>query len=61
VLINGLGFTGHTRHIYSQYFQDKPLERLITVGVKLGHIKDEVLEHCLDALNENGISPFIKP
>jgi hypothetical protein len=58
MLINDLGFIGHTRHIYSQYFQDKPLERLITAGAKPGHIKYEVLEHCLDALNKNGTPPL---
>lgn len=27
MILNGLGFTGRTLHMYSQYFQDKPLER----------------------------------
>ena len=31
MLINGLGFTGRTLHMYSEYFSDKPLERLITL------------------------------
>ncbi|WP_395339294.1 DUF4277 domain-containing protein [Ningiella sp. W23] len=28
MLINGLGFTGRTLHMYGEYFKDKPLERI---------------------------------
>ncbi|WP_404851712.1 hypothetical protein [Colwellia sp. MB02u-6] len=35
MLINDLGFTGHKRHIYSQYFQDKPLNDLFQQGSSL--------------------------
>jgi len=56
MLINGLGFTGRTLHMYSEYFCDKPLERLIAPGVKPGHINDDALGRCLDALYEHGVS-----
>lgn len=56
MLINGLGFTGRTLHMYSEYFSDKPLERLIAPGVKPEHINDDALGRCLDALYGYGVS-----
>lgn len=56
MILNGLGFTGRTLHMYSQYFQDKPLERLLGAGIKSEHINDDALGRCLDALFEYGVS-----
>lgn len=56
MLINGLGFTGRTLHMYSEYFSDKPLDRLIAPGIKPEHINDDALGRCLDALYEHGVS-----
>ena len=50
MMINGLGFTGRTLHMYSEYFSDKPLDRLIAPGIKPEHINDDALGRCLDAL-----------
>ncbi len=33
MMLNGLCFTGRTVHMYSEYVQDKPLDRLIGEGV----------------------------
>lgn len=56
MLLNGLGFTGRTLHMYSQYFQDKPLERLLGSGIKAEHINDDALGRCLDAFFNYGVS-----
>lgn len=56
MVINGLGFTGRTLHMYSEYFKDKPLERLIGEGVKAEQINDDALGRCLDKLYEFGVS-----
>jgi transposase len=56
MLINGLGFTGRTLHMYSEYFEDKPLDRLIAPGLKPEQINDDALGRCLDALYEKGVS-----
>lgn len=56
MLINGLGFTGRTMHMYCQYFEDKPLERLIGPGIEPEQINDDALGRCLDALYEHGVS-----
>ena len=56
MLMNGLGFTGRTLHMYSEFFDDKPLSRLIGEGVEASHINDDALGRCLDALYDEGVS-----
>ncbi len=56
MMINGLGFTGRTLHMYSEYFSDKPLDRLIAPNIKADAINDDALGRCLDALYEYGVS-----
>lgn len=56
MVLNGLGFTGRTLHMYSEYFINKPLDRLIGEGVLSEHINDDALGRCLETLYENGVS-----
>lgn len=56
MILNGLGFTGRTLHMYSQYFEDKPLERLLGEGIHSNNINDDALGRCLDKLFEYGVS-----
>jgi len=56
MLLNGLGFVGRTLHMYPQYFESKPLERLLGHGIDSSHINDDVLGRCLDKLYEHGVS-----
>ena len=35
MILNGLGFTGRTLHMYSQYFEDKPIQRLALTTKKI--------------------------
>lgn len=56
MILNGLGFTGRTLHMYSQYFDDKPLERLLGEGIQACDINDDALGRCLDKLFEHGVS-----
>ncbi|MFQ3196629.1 MAG: transposase [Paraglaciecola sp.] len=56
MLLNGLGFTGRTLHMYSEFFDDKPVSRLIGEGIDASHINDDALGRCLDALYDAGFS-----
>ena len=58
MLLNGLGFTGRTLHMYSEYFEHKPLDRLIGPTILPEQINDDALGRCLDALYEAGVSPL---
>jgi transposase len=55
MLLNGLGFTGRTLHMHSEYFESKPLERLLGEGIMADDINDDLLGCCLDALYDKGI------
>jgi transposase len=56
MIINGLGFTGRKLYMYSEYFEDKLLERLMAPGIDPEHINDDALGRCLDAIYEKGVS-----
>ena len=56
MIINGLGFNGRTLHMYSQYFANKPLDRLIRKGIEPEHINDKVLGRTLDTLFDQDVS-----
>ena len=56
MVLNGLGFVSRTLHMYPDYFADKPVERLLGVGIKPEHINDDVLGRCLDKLYDHGVS-----
>ena len=56
MVLNGLGFTGRTLHMYSEYFRNKPVDRLIGEGVLPEHINDDALGRCLDSLYDYGVS-----
>jgi transposase len=55
MLLNGLGFNGRTLHMYSEFFDDTPVSRLIGEGVEAAHINDDALGRCLDALYDAGV------
>jgi transposase len=42
--------------MYPAYFADKPVERLLGVGIKAEHINDDALGRCLDKLYDYGVS-----
>jgi hypothetical protein len=42
--------------MYSQYFEDKPIQRLLGIDIKAEQINDDALGRCLDKLFENGVS-----
>ena len=56
MLLNGLGFHSRTLHMFTDFFKDKPTERLIGPGVLPEHLNDDVMGRCLDALFEAGVS-----
>lgn len=54
LIINGLGFTDERLHMVSQFFQNKPVERLIGKDVKAEHLNDDALGRLLDAVYAYG-------
>lgn len=56
MILNGLGFVGRTLYLYSEYFEDKPLDLLIGAPLKPKHVDDNALGRTLDKLFEIGVS-----
>jgi transposase len=56
MILNGLGFVGRTLYLYSEYFEDKPVDLLIGAPVKPEHVDDNALGRTLDKLFEIGVS-----
>ena len=58
MIISGLGFTDERLYMVSQFFQTKPVERLIGEGVKAEHLNDDALGRLLDAIYAYGTTEF---
>ena len=56
MIMNGLGFTGQSLHMFPQFFSNKPLDKLIREGIEPEHINDKVLGRALDELFELDVS-----
>lgn len=56
MILNGLGFVGRTLYLYSEYFEDKPVEHLIGVDIEPEQIDDNVLGRTLDKLFQLGVT-----
>ena len=56
MILNGLGFHRCTLHMFPDFFEDKPLERLIRPGIEAKHLNDDALGRTLDCLFDLGIS-----
>jgi len=56
MIINGLGFTNRTLYLAHQFFESKPIERLLGVDLEAKDITDHALGHALDDIAEYGAS-----
>ena len=59
MIVNGLGF-GAAPCTCSQFFANKPVERLIGPGICADDLNDDVLGRCLDALFEADVSALYR-
>lgn len=56
MILNGLGFVGRTLYLYSEYFEDKPIDHFLNKPIASENISDNVLGRTLDKLFEIGVS-----
>jgi transposase len=54
LIINGLGFTDERLYMVSQFFKNKPIERLIGQGIEAEHLNDDAFGRLLDAIYAYG-------
>ena len=43
IILNGLGFVSAPLYLFPQFFQDKPVEKLLGEGIKAEYINDDCL------------------
>lgn len=53
MVLNGLGFSNRRLYLIPQFFQNKPVERLLGEGIKAEDLNDDCLGRTLDWIYEN--------
>lgn len=48
MVVNGLGFSNHTLYLMPDFYEDKPVERLLGKGIAASDINSNLLGRCLD-------------
>jgi len=56
ILINGLGFVSRPLYLFSQFFEDKGIEKLLGSGVKSDYINDDKIGRVMDELYKYGLN-----
>ncbi len=56
MILNGLGFHSRTLHMFSGFFETKPISKLLAKNIEAHHLTDDVLGRTLDALYESNVS-----
>ena len=55
ILLNNLGFVTKPLYLFSQYFQDKPVEHLLGKGIEAAELNDDKIGRVLDKLYDNSL------
>ena len=56
MVLNGLGFVNQQLYLVPHFFQNKPLSRLIALGIQARHLNDDTLGRALDTLYAYGVT-----
>lgn len=56
MILNGLGFTNRRLYLTPQFFETKPVDRLLGVDIKASDLTDHALGNALDDIAEYGAS-----
>jgi transposase len=56
MVLNGLGFSNRRLYLVPQFFENKPVERLLGDGVKAENLNDDCLGRTLDRLYEHDVT-----
>lgn len=53
ILLNYLGFVTQPLYLFCQFFQDKPIEHLLGIGIKAEELNDDKIGRVMDKLFNN--------
>ncbi|WP_430639712.1 IS1634-like element ISCwa1 family transposase [Crocosphaera watsonii WH 8501] len=56
ILINGLGFVSRPLYLFSQFFQDKAIEKLLGERIKTDYLNDDKIGRVMDELYKYGLN-----
>lgn len=56
IILNGLGFVSRPLYLFSQFFEDKAIEKLLGEGIKSDYINDDKLGRVMDELYKYGLN-----
>ena len=56
MILNGLGFVSRPLYLFSQFFENKPCQKLLGNNVKTEYLNDDKLGRVLDQLYEYGLT-----
>ncbi|EAM49822.1 IS1634-like element ISCwa1 family transposase [Crocosphaera watsonii] len=56
ILINGLGFVSRPLYLFSQFFQDKAIEKLLGERIKPDYLNDDKIGRVMDELYKYGLN-----
>ncbi|MEZ9133635.1 IS1634 family transposase [Vibrio breoganii] len=56
MILNGLGFHSRTLHMFSDFFETKPVAKLLAKDIEAKHLTDDVFGRTLDALYDADVS-----
>jgi len=54
MILNGLGFVNQRLYLTPQFFEDKPVDKLISPDIKADYLNDDCLGRCLDTIYKHG-------
>lgn len=54
MILNGLGFINHRLYMVSNFYESKPVERLLGKGIRAENLSDDILGKALDAIHSYG-------
>jgi transposase len=55
MILNGLGFAQRTLYLTPQFFENKPVSRLIGTGIESQHLNDDTFGRALDRIYHHGV------
>ena len=61
MIVNGLGFVQRTLYLMPEFFQNKPVDRLVGAGIEADQLNDDLLGRTLDKIYDYGLEGFYSP
>ena len=58
-ILNGLGMVSRPLYLFSQFFEDKAIEKLLGTGINSEYLNDETLGRVMDDIYQLGLQIYL--